>query len=42
MFGTGMPFNYPDSALVKLEVLDANESDKEKIRSHNAMAWLSL
>jgi predicted TIM-barrel fold metal-dependent hydrolase len=42
MFGTGMPFNYPDPALVKLEVLVASEADKEKIRSQNAMAWLRL
>jgi predicted TIM-barrel fold metal-dependent hydrolase len=42
MFGSGMPFNYPDPALVKLEVLEASEADKEKIRSQNAMAWLSL
>ncbi len=42
MFGTGMPFNYPDPALVKLEVLDAGEADKEKIRSQNAMTWLRL
>ena len=42
MFGTGMPFKYPDPALVKLEVLDANEADKEKIRSKNAMTWLRL
>ena len=42
MFGTGMPFKYPDPALVKLEVLDASEADKEKIRSQNAIAWLSL
>ena len=42
MFGTGIPFKYPDPALVKLEVLDASEADKEKIRSQNAMAWLRL
>jgi predicted TIM-barrel fold metal-dependent hydrolase len=42
MFGTGMPFNYPDPALVKLEVLDALDADKEKIRSQSAMAWLRL
>jgi len=42
MFGTGMPFNYPDPALVKLEVLDATEPDKDKIRSRNASAWLRL
>ncbi len=40
MFGTGMPFNYPDPALVKLEVLDISEADKEKIRSQNVMNWL--
>ena len=40
MFGTGMPFKYPDPALVKLEVLDASEAEKEKIRSQNAMNWL--
>jgi predicted TIM-barrel fold metal-dependent hydrolase len=42
MFGTGMPFKYPDPALVKMEVLDASEADKEKIRSQNAMNWLRL
>jgi predicted TIM-barrel fold metal-dependent hydrolase len=42
MFGTGMPFKYPDPALLKLEVLDASEADKEKIRSQNAMTWLRL
>ncbi len=42
MFGTGMPFNYPDPALVKLEVMAATEIDKEKIRSQNAAVWLRL
>jgi len=42
MFGTRMPFSYPDPALVKLEVLDASESDKEKIRWQNARTWLRL
>ena len=42
MFGTGMPFNYPDPALVKMEVLDASKADKEKIFSQNAMTWLKL
>ena len=42
MFGTGMPFNYPDPALVKLEALDASEADKEKIRWQNATTWLRL
>jgi predicted TIM-barrel fold metal-dependent hydrolase len=42
MFGTGMPFNYPDPALVKLEVLDASNPDKDKIRGQNAAGWLRL
>jgi len=42
MFGTGMPFNYPDPALVKLEVLDATEPDKDKIRCRSAVTWLRL
>ena len=42
MFGTGMPFNYPDPALVKLEVLDASDADKERIRSQNGASWLRL
>jgi predicted TIM-barrel fold metal-dependent hydrolase len=42
MFGTGMPFKYPDPALLKLEVLEVSEADKEKIRSQNAVAWLQL
>lgn len=42
MFGTGMPFNYPDPALLKLEVLDAGEPEKERIRGGNAAAWLRL
>ena len=42
MFGKGLPFNYPDPALVKLEVLDASELEKEKIRWQNAMTWLRL
>jgi hypothetical protein len=40
LFGTGMPFNYPDPALVKLEVLDASETDKGRIRGQNAASWL--
>jgi hypothetical protein len=42
MFGTGMPFNYPDPALVKFEVLDAPEPEREKIRNQNAASWLRL
>jgi len=36
VFGTGMPFHYPDPAMVKLDILDASESVKNKIRSQNA------
>jgi len=36
LFGTGMPFHYPDPALLKLEVLDAPESVKDMIRRGNA------
>ena len=40
VFGTGMPFKYPDPALLKLEVLDASREIKEKIRSGNAFSLL--
>ena len=40
VFGTGMPFKYPDPALVKLEVLEASEEVKEKIRWQNAASLL--
>lgn len=42
VFGTGMPFNYPDPALLKLEVLDASEEVKEGIRRRNAARLLGL
>lgn len=38
VFGSGMPFTYPDPALLKLEVLDAPEEVKEQIRWGNAAA----
>jgi hypothetical protein len=40
VFGTGMPFSYPDPALLKLEVLAANPEQKEKISWRNAAEWL--
>ncbi len=40
VFGTGIPFKYPDPALVKMEVLDAPSAAKEKIRSGNASKLL--
>ena len=42
VFGTGMPFQYPDPALVKLEVLAASEEVKEQIRWRNAAKLLGL
>jgi predicted TIM-barrel fold metal-dependent hydrolase len=41
IFGTGMPFNYPDPALLKLEVLAAGADEKEKILWRNAATWLN-
>ena len=40
VFGTGMPFSYPDPALLKLEVLAASPEQKEKIAWRNAAEWL--
>lgn len=40
VFGSGIPFKYPDPALLKLEVLDAPDDVKEKIRSGNAARLL--
>ncbi len=42
VFGSGMPFKYPDPPMVKLEVLDATDEEKELIRSGNAAAMLGL
>ncbi len=42
LLGTGMPFQYPDPALLKIEVLDIPEADKEKIRFRNAAALLGI
>jgi hypothetical protein len=41
VFGTGMPFKYPDPALVKMDVLDAPREVKEKIYSGNALKLLA-
>ncbi|MBK9169607.1 MAG: amidohydrolase family protein [Bryobacterales bacterium] len=40
VFGTGIPFHYPEPALVKLELLDVSSDVKEKIRRGNAARWL--
>ncbi len=42
VFGTGMPFHYPDPAIVKLEVLEASAAVKEKIRRYNAARIFNL
>ncbi len=42
LFGTGMPFHYPGPALAKLDLLDAPERVKARIRSENAREWLGL
>jgi predicted TIM-barrel fold metal-dependent hydrolase len=41
VFGTGMPFNAPDPALVKIEVLQLNRKDKDQICEENAAALMS-
>lgn len=42
VFGTGMPFNTPDPALVKIEVLDLSSADRQKILGANAAQLLGL
>ena len=41
-FGTGIPFKYPMPALLKIQVLNAPEQVKEKIRWENAARMLGL
>ena len=40
VFGTGMPFNAPDPSLVKIEVLQASQKDKDRICGQNAAALM--
>jgi uncharacterized protein len=40
VFGSGMPFSYPDPALLKLEVLSVSPVEKERILWRNAAEWL--
>jgi len=42
LFGSGMPFHYPDGALLKLEVLDVPSGVKDKIGSSNAKLLFGL
>jgi uncharacterized protein len=40
VFGTGMPFSYPDPALARIDVLDPADEVREKILWRNAARWL--
>lgn len=40
VFGSGMPFSEPGTALLKLDVVDASNEDKERIAWKNAERWL--
>lgn len=40
LFGIGMPSHHPSMALVRMDSLDAGETEKAKIRSGNAISWL--
>jgi predicted TIM-barrel fold metal-dependent hydrolase len=42
VFGTGMPFHYPDAALAKMDLLDVSEAVKQKIRHTTAAALLNI
>lgn len=42
VFGSGIPFNYPEPATLRLEVLQAQGYEVEKIASKNARALLGL
>jgi uncharacterized protein len=41
VFGTGMPFHYPEAALLKLEFLNLDAALQRRIASGNAQALLS-
>ncbi|MCK5804300.1 MAG: amidohydrolase family protein [Lentisphaeria bacterium] len=41
-FGSHIPFNYPAPALIKLEIVDVSEEDRERITWRNAAAFLSI
>jgi len=42
VFGTGMPFHYPDPALTKMELLQVSGPVREKIRRGTAAALLGI
>jgi predicted TIM-barrel fold metal-dependent hydrolase len=41
-FGTGIPISYPDPALLKVDILEADEGVKEQLRWRNAAQMLRL
>ena len=42
LLGSGMPFHYPDAAVLKVDVLEASAAAKTKIREGNARRLLRL
>ncbi len=42
VFGSGIPFHYAGPAFTKLEILEAAEAVKDKIRWRTAAAWLKV
>src|SRR5262249_5964714 len=42
VLGTGMPFSYPDPALLKVDVLAASREQKEQILGGNAARMLEV
>ncbi len=42
VFGTGIPFHYPGPAFAKMEILNAAESVKDRIRWRTAASFLKL
>jgi predicted TIM-barrel fold metal-dependent hydrolase len=42
LFGTGMPFKYPDPVLLKMDKLGASQSETRAICGENAAALLGL
>lgn len=42
LFGSGMPFHYPDPALLKIEILEATAAVKQRIVHDNAHRLLNL
>jgi uncharacterized protein len=42
VFGSGMPFDYPDPAVLNMEFLVASDDERERIRWRNAVRLLRL